>query len=140
MLPGLAAPLRVDGLWQHTCFEAFLGRDDSAGYCEFNLAPSSAWAAYRFTGYRDGMRSIEGAAAPALALQREAQTLLVEVHIALAPDSGLVGHDTLRCGMAAVIEHVDGGLSYWALAHLQARPDFHAPEGFVLALPVGRHA
>jgi hypothetical protein len=140
VIPGLASPVRTDGLWQHTCFEAFVGRDDSMAYCEFNLAPSSAWAAYRFSAYREGMRNIEGQVAPAMSLQRNGESMLVEVLIELAPDSGLVEHDPLRCGLAAVIEHIDGSLSYWALAHLGARPDFHAPEGLVLALCAGRQA
>jgi len=37
--------LRVpDELWQHTCFEAFIGTSSGAGYYEFNFAPSTQWA------------------------------------------------------------------------------------------------
>jgi hypothetical protein len=38
-------------------------------------------------------------------------------------------------GLAAVIEDVSGDLSYWALAHLSDKPDFHHPDGFALHLP-----
>jgi hypothetical protein len=33
-----------------------------------------------------------------------------------------------------VIEEGDGVLSYWALRHPAARPDFHHPEGFALEI------
>lgn len=39
--------------------------------------------------------------------------------------------------ISAVIEEADGTKSYWALAHPPGKPDFHHPDGFVLALPAG---
>jgi hypothetical protein len=39
-----------------------------------------------------------------------------------------------------VIEEVDGGLSYWALAHPPGKPDFHDPNCFALELPESRGA
>src|SRR5258708_31011963 len=52
-LPAATRPERTDGLWRHTCFEAFVGA--GTGYLECNFAPSTQWAAYRFAGYRNGM-------------------------------------------------------------------------------------
>ena len=46
---------RADGLWQTTCFELFVRHPDQRGYFEFNFSPSTQWAAYRFSGYREGM-------------------------------------------------------------------------------------
>ncbi len=43
-LPAPQPSARTDGLWQHSCFEAFLAGD--RGYYEFNFSPSSQWAAY----------------------------------------------------------------------------------------------
>ena len=63
-LPPVAAPVRTDELWQHTCFEAFVRSAAGPGYYEFNFAPSTQWAAYRFDGYRSGMRAAEIAAPP----------------------------------------------------------------------------
>src|ERR1700722_17509345 len=59
-LPAATRPERTDGLWRRTCFEAFVGAGH--GYLEFNFAPSTQWAAYRFTGYRDGMTAATGIA------------------------------------------------------------------------------
>src|SRR5215475_1750365 len=73
-LPPVTSPTRAEELWQHTCFEAFVGCSASETYYEFNFAPSTQWAAYQFDGYRRGMRvasnisgpSIEVRASPAL--------------------------------------------------------------------------
>src|SRR5918993_1310785 len=52
-LPAKSAPSRVDGLWQHTCFEAFISVKGAPAYREFNFAPSGEWAAYALKDYRD---------------------------------------------------------------------------------------
>jgi len=54
-LPPITAPARRPDLWQQTCFEAFVGTAAGAAYYEFNFAPSTQWAAYRFSSYRTGM-------------------------------------------------------------------------------------
>jgi hypothetical protein len=56
---------RIDGLWRHTCFEAFLVAP-SGEYLEYNFAPSGAWAAYHFSAYRAAMRPLLNANAPNL--------------------------------------------------------------------------
>jgi hypothetical protein len=119
---------RGDGLWQHSCFEAFVGPVGEAGYCELNFATSMKWAAYRFDGYRAGMRDIEsvknsghwspGAGEAAMHFQ------LPELS---APDEW-------RLGLSAVIEAVDRSKSYWALAHAPGKPDFHNADCFVARL------
>jgi hypothetical protein len=47
----------VDGLWKHTCFEVFLRDPAGIGYAEFNFSPSTEYAGYGFTRYREGMSS-----------------------------------------------------------------------------------
>ena len=63
-MPPLTAPERADGLWRQTCFEAFVRAAPDAAYYEFNFAPSTQWAAYRFSGYRSGMSVADGISAP----------------------------------------------------------------------------
>src|SRR6266571_6800294 len=69
MPPPVAAAARTDELWRHTCFEAFVGA--GVAYYEFNFAPSTHWAAYRFSSYRTGMSrrtsTIQYTASPCLA-------------------------------------------------------------------------
>ena len=126
---------RADELWRHTCFEAFIRPASSEGYLELNFAASIQWAAYRFEGYRAGMA--EANVEPwELVVCREADLLKLEVDI----EPGRMARPDLPApawlvGLSAVIEDVDGGLSYWALAHPSAKPDFHHPDSFVLELP-----
>jgi hypothetical protein len=126
-LPPAGAAARADELWRHTCFEAFLRPLPGAGYYEFNFAPSTQWAAYRFDGYRAGMRLAAEIAAPRIEVQAEAEryTLRASVELAAAGGAG-------RLGLAAVIEDVSGDKSYWALAHPLGKPDFHHADCFVL--------
>jgi hypothetical protein len=130
-LPAGQGGARADGLWRHTCFEAFLAADGAGGYCEFNFSPAGDWAAYCFDGYRAGMRAAQLAAPPRLAVRRTGAGLTLTAHLAL---DGLFARGTaLRVALAAVLEDERGALSYWALAHPPGRPDFHHAAGFVLA-------
>jgi hypothetical protein len=130
-LPKLRPGRRSDGLWRHSCFEAFITGSDASSYCELNFSPSGDWAAYAFTGYREGMRNLDLASAPLLHVHRVGERLA----LAATADLGGRARDTqLRLALAAVIEDMRGGLSYWALRHPKGRPDFHHADGFILEL------
>ncbi len=126
VLPDPAQPGRADGLWQATCFEAFVS-DGEQAYFEFNFSPSGQWAAYVFESPRQGMRNAE--AAVEVWLEGGEDWIAVEAAVSadLAQNSPL--------GLAAVIDEQDAYKSYWALAHPDGRPDFHAPSCFIARLP-----
>jgi hypothetical protein len=117
---------RQDGLWRHTCFEAFVGPATGSSYHEYNLAPSRAWAAYAFEAYRSGMQSL-AVPSPTIEVGRESGLLLLAARLAVPPGP-------LRLALATVVELGDGTLSYWALRHGRDRPDFHHADGFALRL------
>lgn len=119
---------RRDGLWRHTCFEVFAQLEDGC-YAEFNISPSGEWAAYSFTGYREGMENLEGRVRLHRA-ERAGAAFDVEA-ILDWPKAPFIQ----RIGMSAVIEDTDGAISWWALAHPSDKPDFHHPDSFVLELP-----
>ena len=48
------SPHRKNALWEETCFELFLGLQNSEEYREFNFSPAGHWNVYRFTAYRQG--------------------------------------------------------------------------------------
>ena len=133
-LPPPAAPRPVDGLWRHTCFEAFIAGETSTAYCEFNFSPSTEWAVYGFTSYREGMAQLEHALAPQVAVSITDDRIALEAIVPRETLLALPGDSMLRLGLAAVIERADGGHSYWALTHPGDRPDFHDPAGFVLQI------
>ena len=133
-VPQAGAGRRADGLWRHTCFEAFVGAPGSASYYEFNFSPELDWAAYRFESYRTGMTAATLARAPGLQLRRSSEGLELAATVHLAGLVPLHETTTLRVALAAVIEEEDGRLGYWALRHPPGNPDFHHRDGFALEL------
>ena len=77
-------PQHRDGLWQHTCFEAFVGLGDGPAYLELNFSASGDWAAYRFDDYRQGMRPMQNASPPRIAVRRGPSQLELRVELPLA--------------------------------------------------------
>lgn len=159
-----AAPVFADGLWRHTCFEAFaahLGTTGPAGaenhlpqgdasnasegklaYREFNFSPCGRWAAYAFAAERQRAAQQPVWPAPRLACTQQVmpQTIPPVMHpvtqwcldawlpVAWLPPG------PWQLGLSAVIEAVDGSLSYWALRHPNAQPDFHCRAGWTATL------
>ncbi|MGQ0522282.1 MAG: DOMON-like domain-containing protein [Betaproteobacteria bacterium] len=132
-LPG--TPRISHALWKHTCCECFIALAGRPEYHEWNLSPSREWTAYAFTGYRDGAALSDEALDPRIAVQRAADRLLLEATIPLARAAAEYARAPLELALCAVIGTQDGKLSYWALAHPAAKPDFHRRESFLLELP-----
>jgi hypothetical protein len=155
---------RVDGLWQHTCFEAFVRVGDDDDYHEFNLSPSRDWACYRFDAYRAGMAEAKRVQPPAIGTWLHHAQIGSERERGLQQD--LAGHrrdfahpffeltatlgmeqmldlpvsEPWHLGLSAVIEERNGNKSYWALAHPPGAPDFHHRDCFALELAAARPA
>jgi len=120
-------------LWRHTCFEAFIKIEGQGTYHELNFAPSSVWAVYSFSSYRNGAPLTDESICTQLVVRSTSTRLELDAVIRLDRLSALHPHAALVLGLAAVIETSDG-LSYWALHHPGDKPDFHNVEGFVLRL------
>ena len=127
-IPEVRSPRRADGLWRHTCFEAFMMAGEGPEYREFNFSPSGEWAAYDFQRYRKAGEPVVGME-PAVRVRCSADRLelVAEFHADFPP-----GCRSLRLGLSAVVEQADGGLSYWALPHPPGRPDFHHHDAIAL--------
>lgn len=126
LLPAPATPARTNELWKHTCFEFFVS--DGAGYREFNFAPSTQWAAYRFSGYREGMTALE---TPAPRIESSASAGQYEMRVELEGDLPVGA----AFALTAVIEEMDGAKSFWSLRHPDGGPDFHHADNFAARLP-----
>lgn len=119
--PAWGKVARADGLWRHTCLEAFVGASGQADYIELNFTTSGDWAAYRFTGHRSGMQPID-----AQPVGRPGDFTNYEIHLSRAVRLPWLAHAAeWRLGLSAVVEGVEGDKSYWALAHPPGAPDFH---------------
>lgn len=130
VLPEAGASMRRDGLWQHTCCEVFIGIPGQAAYREFNFSPSTAWAAYAFSDYRQALPLPLGAVPP-ITFMRSEDSLMLATTLA----AGWLPKSRPLClGLSAVVEFTDGTRSYWAQAHPAAQPDFHHRDSFTLIL------
>jgi len=132
---------RCDGLWQTTCLEAFWGFAGQDAYWELNLAPSGDWNLYRLSHYRGPLVPVALEVPPAWQIRRTAGELEVAVELDLSEvagggELGAAGLP-LEVSLKAVIDQVGQGVSYWALAHTGAEPDFHRRDSFRLRLPPG---
>ena len=125
---------RADGLWRHTCFEAFLMAPGAVGYYELNFAPSRQWAVCRFDAYREGMSATRLGAPPEISVRRCDDRLELDAAVSLRDLIALQGAPRLQIALSAVVETESGTLSYWALKHAPGKPDFHNPVCFVLEL------
>ncbi len=127
------APARhTDGLWQHTCCEAFIAPKNGTNYREFNFSPSGAWAIYDFTAYREGSAAAMPAEGPTITqspLPDGQHLLQADIPAHLLPSG-----TPLQVGLTTVLEHADGSKSYWALRHAGPQPDFHLRDSFCLNL------
>lgn len=137
-LPPFTEAARSDELWRHTCFEAFVRPSSGDEYYEFNFAPSRQWAAYRFSGYRSGMRVAAEIGTPPIEVQSGPDRCTLRVSLELDRLSGLPREAVWRLGLSALIEDTNGRMSYWALSHPPGKPDFHHPESFLHELSVAQ--
>jgi predicted GIY-YIG superfamily endonuclease len=134
LIPPPAPPLRVPGLWHHTCFELFVHTHKGPAYYEFNFAPSGRWAAFRLAGYRQGMADAD-IAPPEIRTRVESRQLEVRVDLDLSGLDELAANNPWRAGLSAIVEDRSHKRSFWALAHPPGDPDFHDPACFAAELP-----
>ncbi|MDP2875409.1 MAG: DOMON-like domain-containing protein [Holophaga sp.] len=134
VIPTQGTPVFTDGLWKHSCFEAFLAWEGTQAYRELNFSPSTAWAAYAFERYREGGSS-DLCRDPHIVV--DVQRGRLELH-AITQLDGTEPVGPLCLGLSAVLEHKDGGFSYWALQHPPGCPDFHHPFAFTLRVDAPR--
>ena len=122
----------VHGLWEHTCFEAFIALENSRRYHEFNFAPSGEWALYAFQSYREIAPLPDETVVPEITVRCLADRLELDAVVRLDSLSAVHATSPLRLALSAVIEDDSGSLSYWALRHPPGKPDFHHPDAFAL--------
>jgi hypothetical protein len=113
-----------------------LKHSGSDRYLELNFSPSGEWAAYAFATYRSRLEPLPTLAPPRSRCQAGDASLELEATVQLdglgalgVPGAGALDVDS-AVGLSAVIEDLDGRLSYWALAHPRATPDFHDAAGW----------
>jgi hypothetical protein len=138
-VPPPQAPRFADWLWHHTCCELFVSHKSDSGYHEYNLSPSSEWAAYAFARFREQVpltveREVESLN-PQIALRRTATKLTLDAWLPLGRFSPRYVAGPLSLALSVIVEDQNGVLSYWAFRHAPGdKPEFHHPDGFALEL------
>ena len=133
-IPAPTPPRAADRLWEHTCFEAFVGLSGELAYHEVNLSPSGEWGVFSFRDTRDGEFVRDERLAPRIEVRRADRELELESTVALGRLNEAYYGAHLRVGLSAVVEASDATRSYWAIHHPVSQPDFHHAEAFALLL------
>ncbi len=127
-----AAPNRKSLLWEHTCFEFFLGVPGLKDYWEFNLSPGGDWNIFHLDDYRQGLR--DELAFTALAFEVDRQPNLLSLRLALDLAKIIPADRDLEISVTTVIESRSGEISYWAVTHSGETADFHLRDSFTIKL------
>lgn len=125
LIPDPQPSNRITGLWNHTCFEMFVGSADEPGYLEFNFSPSGEWAVFSLLDYRKPGPA-PAFQTPVITTERKGNsfTLFVDIH-------GIsIQNPKARIGFSAVLEDKNSSHSYWAISHHSEVPDFHNKADF----------
>ncbi len=117
VLPAAMPAARADELWKTTCFELFVA-GEGEHYREYNFSPSTRWAAYDFTSYRNRRGDCPAQVEVECFSDYRTFTLVAKIACDMP--------DPSRIGLSAVIEEADGAIRYWAVALAPGKPDFHA--------------
>ena len=120
---------RLDNLWKHSCFEAFLARPGAKGYWELNVSTNGDWNLYRFSDYRTGGMEEVQAETPEVSFSKNRVGCRCTIQIPLQPWWEFA--DIPNIALTMVLEDNKGNLSYWALSHPADKPDFHDRRGFL---------
>jgi hypothetical protein len=126
---------RKSGLWEHSCFELFLAPSFERAYWEWNFSPSGDWCVLAFNDYRkrqDGEIRSSGIIQQEIAVKDDFLAMALRIEPDFSPELlfALANARPLNAGLCVVLEHSDESKSYWSLAHLGTRPDFHIRESF----------
>jgi hypothetical protein len=127
-------PRRLDHLWEHTCFEAFIAISGKSTYWELNVSPSGDWNLYRFSDYRVGQTKEEKVTQIDFEWKKEENRIVLLVGLDLKGALAEFEPGSLDLGLTAVLETLSQRKSYWAVKHSGSKPDFHLRNSFCISL------
>ncbi|MEH2202080.1 DOMON-like domain-containing protein [Nostoc sp.] len=132
IFPPSNTPSRKHELWKDTCFEFFVGINNSEQYWEFNLSPARHWNVYRLDGYRQGMQEETAFEKLQFDVQNQGKGLAIMLDLDLGKI--ISGEQAIEVGITTVVKDRNGEVTYWALTHLGAEADFHLRDSFIIQL------
>ncbi|AFY93937.1 DOMON-like domain-containing protein [Chamaesiphon minutus] len=132
ILPPSDSPTRTFALWEHTCFEFFIGSPGEANYWEFNLSPSGDWNVFILDDYRQGLRAESAFTELPLQIDRQLDTLSLSGSWDLTKI--ISAERQLEIAISTVVKSERDEISYWALAHKGTEPNFHLRDSFIIKI------
>jgi hypothetical protein len=128
------AAVKNDRLWKNTCFEFFISETERDAYFELNFSPSGDWNFLAFDDYRETSQKQSDMDIGKMAewsKDSDGLTLTAKLPLSLFSKNST---EALDIGIAAVLEHSNAELSYWALAHNGPKPNFHNRDSMCLSI------
>lgn len=124
---------RRDYLWQHTCFELFIGLKHQSIYREINLSPAGAWNCYGFDSYRQpaDMPPVVAHDIQLLELKVQAQKLEAVLSVQQFFERHNCGWNDMVIGMSSVVKTRQQQELYFALQHSGSQADFHRKQDWI---------
>lgn len=123
-------PQKIAGLWEFTCFEAFMSAPKSLRYIEWNFSPSHDFDLLFFESYRKLVET-KLSSIPKISVSKTRHKLDLRAEFEFEHLARFLENpSSLEMGICAVLEHRDQSKSYWALAHSGVKPDFHLRSDF----------
>jgi hypothetical protein len=121
---------RVIGLWESTCFEFFVLNNETLSYYEFNFSPEGHWNAFYFPKKKAPLKEAENFLELVSNQKLTDNTYKLTVSIDLYRfHPGFWQEGKMSFGLTSVIES-NKKISYWAINHLDDKPNFHNFETF----------
>jgi hypothetical protein len=132
ILPPHPWPSRKFGLWEHTCFEFFIGAPGEPNYWEFNLSLSGDWNVFALDDYRQGLRA--ESTFTELPFQIDRQVDALSLSGAWDLSKILPAERELEIAIATVVKFDRDKITYWALTHAGTEPNFHLRDSFIVKI------
>lgn len=120
-------------LWQHTCFELFIGIKTQSVYREINLSPAGVWNCYGFDNYREpaDIPPVPAYDIQLLELKSQPQKLEAILSFQSFFEAYQCGWNDLVIGMSSVIKTRQQRELYFALQHSGEQADFHRKQDWI---------
>ncbi len=116
---------RENDLWKSTCFELFLNPVGEKNYFEFNFGLKPTWNNYVFDEYRKPQPV-------KLCYDFEIQKMQWKKNKLKIDLLNRTAFQKFNVSLTAVIKNKKNQVSYFALAHVESKPDFHSLKSFQL--------
>ncbi|OUR97188.1 hypothetical protein A9Q84_12745 [Halobacteriovorax marinus] len=121
---------RVIGLWESSCFECFILNNETLSYYEFNYSPEGHWNCFYFPKPKAPLKQSPNFEEATCVINLTDQTFSLKTTIDLYNFlPGFWKKEAMSFGLTSVIE-CDEKLSYWAISHIDEKPNFHNFESF----------